>query len=82
MILFQNLVIPCYSDICKLESKRFFDIMNIEVDPCEDFSKFVCGKYYKDDNYPKNHGLAWVSAGKTRKLCLFMKYNYRIPLIV
>ena len=61
---------PCKSDICKVEAKRFLDIMNMEVDPCEDFSQFVCGKFYKNDNYPENYMLAYESARKQRKLCV------------
>ena len=72
---FTMAVMPCNSDICKVESKRFFDIINMEVDPCEDFSKFVCGKFYEDDSYPENHMLAWESAQKTRKLCYLLSIS-------
>ena len=33
--------------------------MNRDVDPCEDFSQFVCGKFYQDDNYPEDYSIAW-----------------------
>ena len=57
-------VMPCKSDVCKLESKRFLDIMDAEVDPCEDFYQFVCGKFHKDDKYPENFGISWTWARK------------------
>ena len=40
------LEINCQSKVCKQEARRFLEFMDLEVDPCDDFSKFVCGKFY------------------------------------
>ena len=58
---------PCRSEACKTEATRFLEIMDLSVDPCEDFGQFVCGKFYKNDTYPENARLAVDFARNNRE---------------
>ena len=60
-------LVPCPSLTCNLEAKRFFDIMDMEADPCEDFSQFVCGKLYNNDTFPQNYRLSFDTASEKGK---------------
>ena len=42
--------------------------MDMKEDPCNDFSQFVCGKYYKNDTISETHSLSFDSAVNNRKL--------------
>ena len=38
----------CHSDVCLEEAKSFKSIMNLTVDPCENFHQFSCGEFLKN----------------------------------
>ena len=60
----------CQTPTCHVEADRFSDIMDTEADPCEDFSQFVCGKYYTDpvtDKRPADHALSFAAVDENRK---------------
>ena len=39
---------------CLEASNRIYKFMNSSADPCEDFSQFACGRFYKEAIIPEN----------------------------
>lgn len=50
----------CESETCHAESKSFKAAMNLNIDPCEDFYQFACGKFLNDTKKVNNISmLSW-----------------------
>ena len=46
----------CLSKHCIAASHRIFQLMNESADPCEDFSQFSCGRFFKETIIPDDKG--------------------------
>ena len=46
----------CLSKQCIGASHRLFQLMNNSVNPCDDFSEFACGNFYKEQIIPDDKG--------------------------
>ena len=44
----------CLSKECLEASNRIVKFMNASADPCEDFSQFACGRFYKETIIPED----------------------------
>ena len=47
-------------------------MMNINVDPCEDFQQFVCGKFLNDTETPET-GVISVIWATVKDTCKYLK---------
>ena len=60
----------CQTAYCNEESEMFTRMMDLEADPCEDFSQFMCGKLYQKRIEPgdiRETSIAMGEANKKRK---------------
>ena len=46
----------CLSKQCIAASHRIFQLMNESADPCDDFSQFSCGRFFKETIIPDDKG--------------------------
>lgn len=47
----------CTSELCEMESTKMQSYMNENVNPCENFYEFACGKYLRNTKLPDDRDL-------------------------
>lgn len=47
----------CTSELCEMESMKMLSYMNENVNPCENFYEFACGKYLQNTKLPDDRDL-------------------------
>ena len=56
----------CLTEACIESSHQFFKSMDRSVDPCEDFNKFVCGRFIKESIIPNKQQIVDLTTTKLK----------------
>lgn len=58
----------CLTEGCIEASHQLFKSMNRSVDPCQDFNKFVCGRFIKESIIPDKHQIVDLTTTKLKDI--------------
>ena len=58
----------CLTEECIESSHQFFKSMDRSVDPCQDFNKFVCGRFIKESIIPDKQQIVDLTTTKLKDI--------------